>query len=208
MTEPIALSSTLGQVPAMPTPLLQEDALAGIALSFGDEEEVALSPTPRYSKFEIVSQWKRVLKDFGQVEPLAQAYLDGTTLERGDFQQTPFPLRIFFRSDLQFQHSQFTQNPGYPQALRDYLETILQTRVDLRFELIKEAPGAETMAPNPNLYPHLAFSPAALFEKDQEKEPVLKSLATLFATTWIHTKAAPRKVSSELQDDLEESLDD
>lgn len=192
----------------MPISTVQEDALAGVSLSFGDEEEIALAPAPRYSKFEIVSQWKRVLKDFGQVEPLAQAYLDGTTLERGDFQQNPFPLRIFFRSDLQFQYSQFTQNPGYPQALRDYLENILQNRVDVRFELMKEVAGADNITPTPNLYPHLAFSPAALFEKDQEKEPVLKSLATLFATTWIHTKAAPRKVSSEPQDDLEESLDD
>lgn len=160
-----------------------------IVISFGDDEGSV--STPQVTKFEIVSQWKRVLQDFCQVEPLAGAYLENTTLQRGDFHSQPFPLRILFRGDCYFNHLQITQNPAYPKSLQDYLETILQTRVDLLFELMEASPGEAAAQSAARM--SQKSSPAASFERDKEREPILALLAETFETTWVHTRTLQRQ---------------
>jgi len=155
-----------------------------IVISF--EEEGSQSQTPTVTKFEIVSQWRRVQKDFCQVEPLAAAYLEGSTLQRGDFQSTPFPLRILFSAEQSFQHQQITQSPAYARSIQEYLEMILQTRVDLRIEIAAANP--QTQASVANQARPVLTTPAASFERDKEREPILAFLAETFETTWVATK--------------------
>lgn len=134
-----------------------------------------------------MNQWSRIQKDFCQVEPLAGAYLDGTVLQRGDFSANPFPVKLVFRADNAFHHSQFMQNGQYAISLQEYLETILQTRVDLRFELpALPAGSAEPGAANRSAF---KSTPAAAFERDKEREPVLAVLAEIFETTWMGTRS-------------------
>ncbi len=121
------------------------------------------------------------------MEPLASAYLDGTVLQRGDFSENPFPIKLIFRADNAFQHAQFTKSSQYTTGLREYLETILQTRIDLRFDLPSLPAGAagESIAAKP------AFksSPAAAFERDKEREAILAFLSETFETTWHGTRS-------------------
>jgi DNA polymerase-3 subunit gamma/tau len=159
-----------------------------IVISFGDDP--AQSKAPTVSKFELVAQWKRVLKDFSQIEPLAGAYLESTTLSRGDFNVTPFTVRIIFRGDSVFNYTQFTGSPAYPNTIQDYLETILQTRVDVLFELTEAAQG-DALAQNEARL-QTKSSPAAAFERDKEREPILAVLTETFEATWVGTKARQR----------------
>jgi len=166
-----------------------------IVISFGDDANPAKAPT--VSKFEVVSQWRRVQKDFCQVEPLAAAYLEGSTLQRGDFQTSPFPLRILFAGEQNFQYLQITQSPAYPKAIQEYLETILQTRVDLRIEIaVSDAQSQAAAAANPAR--QAMTTPAAAFERDKEREPILAFLAETFETTWIGSKTLRRPASAAL----------
>jgi|GEM_PF-585637 len=159
-----------------------------IVISFGDEP--VQPKAPKVSKFEIVAQWKRVQKDFSQLEPLAGAYLESTTLSRGDFNVTPFEVKIVFRGDCVFNYNQITSTPAYTTTIQDYLETILQTRVSVQLELTEATPG-EAQAQN-EVRMQTKSSPAAAFERDKEREPILAALAETFEATWLGTKARQR----------------
>lgn len=155
------------------------------------------------TKFEIVNQWNRLQKDFCQIEPLAGAYLDGTVLQRGDFSTNPFPIKLVFRADNAFNHTQFTKNPLYPAGLLEYLETILQTKIDLSFELPSMPAGSA--ASQASTRPAFKSTPAASFERDKEREPILAFLAETFETTWQGTRSLAQTMRNSLQEPSSES---
>ncbi|HSQ43208.1 MAG TPA: DNA polymerase III subunit gamma/tau [Fibrobacteraceae bacterium] len=158
-----------------------------VLISFDDSPA---APSSGITKFELVNQWKRVCRDFCQMEPLAGAYLEETLLQRGDYQTTPFPLKVIFRADSTFNYQQFTRNPPYLRALDSYLETILGTQVDVRCEQQQPAPGENIQAHLSNQ--KILATPAATFEHDKEREPILQFLETTFETTWMESRALRR----------------
>lgn len=157
------------------------------------------------TKFEIVNQWNRVQKDFCQVEPLAGAFLDGTALQRGDFNTSPFPIKLIFRPEIYFQYEQFAKNSHYVSSLRDYLETILQTRVDL----VIEQPVHTAASINSQNAARQQFktSPAAAFERDKEREAILAFLEETFETIWQGTRSLAQSNRQLIQEPSSEQED-
>jgi len=159
-------------------PITQSSHDDEVVISFGDEPSEQRAPST--TKFEVVNQWKRVQKDFCNVEPLAGAYLEGTSVQRGDYSTSPFPLKIIFRGDSAFNYTQISQSPAYIKMILEYLETVLQTRIDLRLELQAPAPGD---------IPVKRAQVRSSFERDKEREPILAFLAETFEANLVSSRS-------------------
>ena len=151
-----------------------------------DFDDVSV-PSPQIPRFEIVSQWKRVVQDFYNSEPLVGAYLEETTLQRGDYQASPFELKIIFKHSQNFQYEQITKSPNYKNTLTEFLQNILGGDILLRYELLDPTPEelAELNAPKPS------FSqpkPNLYWEKDLKEEAILQQLSQAFDLQHITSK--------------------
>jgi len=117
---------------------------------------------------------------------MISAYLMSTTVARGDFKENPFKLQIHFYKDHRQSYEFFTDKlTGSEKRLKvqQYLETILDKKVDLQFTLLdEEGAGQDEEHGFSNI-----TSPRELYMKDFEKEPALKLLAELFLTEHITT---------------------
>ena len=124
----------------------------------------------------------------------AGAYLDGTILQRGDYATSPFPLKVIFKPDTAFNYSQISQSPAYVKMILDYLEMVLQTRVDLRLELQAFAAGQA---------PVERAQIRSSYERDKEREPILAFLAETFETSLIgsRTFSSTAKLSAPANDE-------
>ncbi len=118
---------------------------------------------------------------------MISAYLMSTTVKRGEFESDPFELEILFYQDHKQAYDFFTDKTSGPEKqhkVLEYLETIINKKVDLRFTLLDEK-GEELSLEE------LGFSsltsPRELFQKDLEKEPALKLLVELFHAEHITT---------------------
>lgn len=158
--------------------------------SIGEADDITIdfeesTPSkPQISRFEIVNRWKQVCQDFVQAEPLAGAYLENTILERGEFNVTPFPLKIVFRYASAFAYQQYQQSGAYQQTLQSYLETIIQNPISLSFDLLPPAPGEE----NPPTPTNHQSSTNLSWKNDLTAEPILQILTTIFETDHIATR--------------------
>jgi DNA polymerase-3 subunit gamma/tau len=181
---PATILPTLAPLPVAPSPAPTEE----FSISFGDEPAPA---GPQVSKFELVNQWKTVQKDFCQMEPLAGAYLDGTVLQRGEYNISPFAVKIIFRADNAFNFNQFTKSEFYKATLTDYLETILQTKVLVHIEPLAPSAVDATASPSP-LVPRQSAPHASTWERDKSREPILQFLSETFEVTWLDSKSVRR----------------
>ncbi|MGL1935837.1 MAG: hypothetical protein OCD01_12485 [Fibrobacterales bacterium] len=121
-------------------------------------------------------------------ESMISAYLMSTHIKRGEFHEDPFLVDIQFYQDNKQAHDFFTDKKTgdeKQQKVLEYLETVINKKVDLRFTLLDEKGEAKTLE-------ELGFSsmtsPRELFMQDMEQEPALKLLVELFHAEHITTK--------------------
>lgn len=116
---------------------------------------------------------------------MAGSYLEGSRLERGDYGITPFPLQIHFTANLAWAATQFKENQDYPVRLKEYLESLLQT--DIELSLSVETPS-EDIAPRNALNQK---APSA-FERDYSEDSGLRLLVEIFKAELLSTKRIQR----------------
>jgi len=139
------------------------------------------------SRFDVEAQWKKLVTSFCEQEPLAGAYLQATRLEKGDYTLTPFPLTVHFRGSQNWQYGQFSTHAKYQTHLLEFLESILQTPVDLRLSLL--APTPEELAESQG-GPTRTLS---AFEIDLQNEPILSTLLEIFEAEPIGMRRVARE---------------
>lgn len=142
-------------------------------------EDMLSETAPRYSRYDVNTAWPEIIRTvFSQEAGFLGASLAGSTLERGDTQASPFPLRLVYRASQTWGYQQMTTRPDYQKRLSDTLEDLLQTKIALQYVLLEPQPGEKL----------LQTGPASSWENDLEAEPILKTISEMFKTELIGSR--------------------
>ncbi|MBO7106193.1 MAG: DNA polymerase III subunit gamma/tau [Fibrobacter sp.] len=137
-----------------------------------------------YSRYEITAAWPSILSSFADDGDLVfSAALNGTVLEAGDLQATPFPLSLVFIGDTaqptSWGYKQFMEHPEYIQRLQNKLEDLLQTAITF---------GVKTRAYTETELQQRLAAKMSPFELDLQKDPSLAKLKELFAAELVYSR--------------------
>lgn len=137
-----------------------------------------------YSRYEITAAWPSILSSFADDGDLVfSAALNGTVLEAGDLQATPFPLSLVFIGDTaqptSWGYKQFMEHSEYIQRLQNKLEDLLQTAITL---------GVKTRAYTETELQQRLAAKMSPFELDLQKDPSLAKLKELFAAELVYSR--------------------
>lgn len=153
------------------------------AIEFGNQENDIFETGPRYTRYDICNAWPEIIREcFSQEVGFFATSLSGSSLDHGDFQANPFPLKVVYRAALAWGYEQMTKNKDYQNRLINILEDLLQTKVALQYTLIAPQPGEKL----------LESRPVSAWESDLENEPILGTLVEMFQTELISTRKLHR----------------
>lgn len=153
------------------------------AIEFGNQENDIFETGPRYTRYDICNAWPEIIREcFSQEVGFFATSLSGSSLDHGDFQANPFPLKVVYRAALAWGYEQMTKNKDYQNRLINILEDLLQTKVALQYTLIAPQPGEKLVESRP----------VSAWESDLENEPILGTLVEMFQTELISTRKLHR----------------
>lgn len=143
-----------------------------------------------YSRYEISAAWGSVKTRIADSGDFAfSVALNDTVLETGDLKATPFPIALTYLGDNASETwgvKQMEEHPEYMERIKQMLEEMLQTQVDLT---LKSRAFNESEL---KIRKQAQMSP---YELDLEKEPGLQKLKELFAAELIYSIKSSRPVA-------------
>ncbi|MBR4398999.1 MAG: DNA polymerase III subunit gamma/tau [Fibrobacter sp.] len=147
-----------------------------------------------YSRYEISAAWGSIKTRIADSGDFAfSVALNDTVLETGDLKANPFPIALTYLGDNASDAwgvKQMEDHPEYMERIKQMLEEMLQTQVDLTLK---------TRAFNESELQIRKQAQMTPFELDQEKEPGLKKLKEMFLAELIYSHKSSRPAAAPQQ---------
>lgn len=143
-----------------------------------------------YSRYEISAAWGSIKSKIADSGDFAfSVALNETVLETGDLKATPFPIALTYLGDNASDAwgvKQMEDHPEYMERIKQMLEEILQTQVNLTLKSRAFNESELKIRKQAQMTP---------YQLDLEKEPGLQKLKELFAAELIYTHKSNRPVA-------------
>lgn len=175
----------------------QEEVQASYEDPFANMKEYSSAQT--YTRYEITAAWSSILSSIANDgDYVFAANLAGSTLETGDVNATPFPVRLVYvgnsaNADI-WNYKQMQEHPEHLERVKRILEDRLQTQISLSLGVRAYTETELEMQRNARLTP---------YERDLQSDPHLSKLQQLFATELIFSHKLSRN-TLQAQTDEEE----